>query len=96
MIDKMREEFEAWFKAEAKNVVLTDTIKDSNGNYYFAETRLLWQAWQASRAAVVIKFTDAPYFCPSKTEIEQASDNGYADALSMVKQAITEAGVKYE
>lgn len=43
--------FEQWFKDVASKVVMADTIKAPNGEYYFAETRLLWQCWLASSEA---------------------------------------------
>lgn len=50
----MQEEFEQWFNEIGRLAVLADTLKDAPGNYYFAETRLLWSAWQASRHALAV------------------------------------------
>lgn len=82
MSDLRRDKFEVWFYKE---------LSASSGAEHLA-----WQAWQAAIESVVIEFTEEPYFCPSKTEVEQASDKGYSDALEMVKKAITDAGVKYK
>lgn len=43
MTDKMREEFEAWFRAE-------------NESTLYCESQ--WRAWQASRAALVVEMPE--------------------------------------
>jgi len=48
MSDKMREEFEAWW-VRSGNLV----VKELDGEYSFQHMRYAWQAWQASRAAMV-------------------------------------------
>lgn len=49
--NKMREEFEMW--AEKENKWLID--RDSFGNYVYGFVRDSWNAWQASRQAVVVE-----------------------------------------
>jgi len=62
------EEFEAWW---------TENCDD-----YSLSTKLIsWQAWQASRAALVVQFPRTPYFDIAEIEVECALDK---------------AGVKYE
>lgn len=59
-MDKMREEFEAWCdeqgyasdKYSADDCV--DKYKHLAGVYVISDTRLLWEAWEASRAALCI------------------------------------------
>lgn len=82
-MDKCREQFEEWFNSVAKNAVLADTIKDDNGNYYFAETRLLWQAWQASRQALVVSLPDA-------------SNDGEESLMLVVYKELEEHGISYK
>ena len=54
-MDRIREEFEAWFYSEIDgNSVLED---------------LCWQAWQASRAALVVELPKENYH--SNTEYEE-------------------------
>ena len=73
---KMRESFEAWAKQQGRSV---GTI---NGITYFDPfVSGLWQGWQASRAAIVLRESTGGY-------IAGEYGNGYADALHEVKQAI--------
>ena len=48
MSDKMRDEFEAWYKG-----IGSLDCREADGNYSFQHTRYAWKAWQASRAAMV-------------------------------------------
>lgn len=59
-MDKMREEFEAWAKNEGYYI---DTIDDyltaeidglPAGSYRSYEARVSWQAWKASREAILV------------------------------------------
>ena len=83
-MDKMREEFESWFNEIGKLVVLADTLKDGAGNYYFAETRLLWECWQASRQALVVELP------PQHSTAYRAYDG------VELRYALKEAGIKYK
>lgn len=50
-MDKMREEFEAWFFGEFKYRPLSR----EDGSYITVSARSSWLGWQASRASVCVK-----------------------------------------
>ena len=52
MMDKSREQFEAWAKSKWDGELGS---KDEYGDYYFEPVQLQWEGWQASRAAVEIE-----------------------------------------
>lgn len=56
-MDKLREEFEEWFN---KEMVLH--ISTSNETV----VRLMWKAWQASRASIVVDFDEPPFYAVKK------------------------------
>ena len=58
-MDKMREEFEAWFSAEDGAL----PQQDGDGGYYYTPANDMWQAWQASRATLCVKLPDSVDFC---------------------------------
>ena len=91
----MRKEFEEWFNEVGKLAVLADTSKDGAGNYYFAETRLLWGCWQASRQALVVelpKVHDEPY----ADDYTRAFIDGKKSILEEVHDALDKAGASYK
>jgi len=78
-MDKIREEFEAWFKsAHTKNTQRIDE------EYVHGATERLWQAWQASRAAIKVEL-------PPEHEQAYGAYDG-AELRYMLKQA----GISYE
>ena len=90
-MDKMREEFEVWMMSSGKtNFSKIDDI------YASSDTFFMWQAWQASRAALVVQFTTETYFSPCKTDLELAHDDGFNSAMNSVKAELDRVGVKYE
>ena len=52
MSEKMREDFELWLNDSGQL-----SLKEDDGEYSFQHTRLAWQAWQASRAAMVTELS---------------------------------------
>lgn len=75
MSDKMREEFEAWYKKRYGS--------REHSAWAHAELADSWEAWQASRAALVV-------------ELPPMTNNGYDGFYPAygVKKAIHAAGVK--
>jgi len=73
MSEKMREEFNEWY---GKSWVPYSTKDD------------MWQAWQASRAALVVEL-------PSDISGEYYAD-GWNAALMCVEERLKEAGVAYK
>lgn len=53
MSDKMRDEFEAWAKNNSISIDVFADGEQSAGEYYLLEAHCAWQAWRASRAAMV-------------------------------------------
>ena len=53
-MDKMREEFESWAKSEGICLANWYDI----GQYADTRARYSWQAWQASRTALVVELPD--------------------------------------
>lgn len=83
-LEKMREEFEAW----AKNhwFLCSEGPKQiESGKYLSAELQTAWEAWQASRAAVVVEL-------PEPAPLGDCSPPGLE--YSEVVEAIEAAGVK--
>lgn len=87
MSDKMREEFEAWVKSmwPAQDLKrFSVNFKENEGEYTGFTVQHCWEAWQASRAAVVIDL-DKPW----QTNVgAMMTPNG-------VKFSIEAAGLKY-
>jgi len=78
----MRESFEAW-EDNAGNATPNIRCKLKGFEHEYADTAKQdrWQAWKASRAAIVLPESTGGY-------IAGEYGNGYADALHEVKQAI--------
>lgn len=59
MTEKIRAEFEAWaIKAKCQHGVPYFVMKDDSGMYIDHGANIAWQAWQASRAALVVELPD--------------------------------------
>lgn len=56
MTDKAREEFEAWLKQANRSCA---SARNDSGGYHHYGTQSCWEAWQASRAAIVIELPAA-------------------------------------
>ncbi len=75
-MDKMREEFEGWVRRRGGDVMKRDR------DYISSMTREWWQAWQASRQALVVKLHKPQY----------GVDYGYE--IHEVRQLLSDAGIK--
>ena len=79
MSEKMREEFEGWVKSFIGESWLTkDKLRD--GEYSDDGTQFMWDAWQASRASLVVEL-------PEKAALMSASS---------VYSSLDDAGVSYK
>lgn len=78
MSDKMREEFEVWALNRGYNI-----NTDEHGDYISVACWSSFEAWKASRAALVVDLSK----CEKWNCLYIASE---------VHEAITSAGVKYE
>lgn len=79
--DKMRDEFDAW----ARDNAMLLFVKVATGKYSSEKTELAWQAWQASRAALVIELPPQWY--------DAREDGDIMDANAVIA-AIEAAGVR--
>lgn len=79
-MDKMREEFDAWFKAEKASLV--------DVKYQFLTKEIMFEGWQASRAALCVEL-------PEKMNPEVLSlwDIGFNEGIESAIECIKEAGV---
>ncbi|MEQ7920228.1 hypothetical protein ABQX22_13620 [Xanthomonas sp. WHRI 1810A] len=79
---KMRQEFEAWAKP---HLIYGDDSEDvegfrlemESGYYVWTETQAAWEAWQASRAGLVIELPPAPSV---PEDSEEGIDDSHMDA----------------
>lgn len=93
MSDKIREEFEAWAVNHKNhhNLPVFVFYKDHNGEYVDIQAKLAWQAWQASRAALVAELPVVNVY-----ETGDVGANHKAYDCEEVKDAIDKAGVSYK
>lgn len=85
-MDKMREDFENWAVSTKDHFgVPFFTIKNANGKYVDHGTEISWQAWQASRQALVVELPKLLFNC----EIDAID---YVDTVKAIKSA----GIKYK
>ena len=81
MSEKMREEFELWAQHELGYCAGAKT----DGTYCIAKINDMWQAWQASRAALVVELPDSTGCGPA-----------YHEAICDVTCSLDDAGVGYK
>lgn len=81
---EMQKQFEEWARSVSHNMVPGGNLDRSYLSY---ETQIAYEAWVASRAAVVVK-TDT-----MKDPSYEATGMVYLDA---VEQVLDEAGIRYE
>lgn len=91
MSEKMREEFHEWCDSQGfasdryEMCDLGEKYKHLCGEYVIPGSRLMWIAWQASRAALVVELPGA-IWCSL----------AYHEAINDVKEALDDAGVGYK
>ena len=73
MTDKMREEFEAWFTKTQEHEYCSENVK-----------RIMLDAWQASRAALVVELPKA------------RCDIDYGYELNDIQNLLTDSGISYK
>lgn len=87
-MDKMREEFEAWFEADSMPLESNWFKKDDDDDYDHMPTYYAWRAWQASRAALCIELPKTPSFSAS-----DEPDLAFEEGVDVMKDLIEAAGV---
>lgn len=90
--DKMRAEFEEWIQSNGGDIRL-------NGEYVSNVTDCAWQAWQASRAALVVELPVSVcrthvFEIPWTSEAGMEHDEYYE--IEDIKSALDAAGVSYK
>ena len=87
MSEKMRDDFEKW--AQYEHGYCAGTRQD--GTYYVTKINDMWQAWQASRAALVVEL-------PGEVVCERVEYyyDGWNDAAAEARLALDEAGIKHK
>lgn len=90
MGEKMRDGFESWCLANGYTLRPAETSCGIiiEGDYGHPTVQIAWQAWQASRAALVVEL-------PSDINGEYYAD-GWNAALMCVEGMLEEAGVSYK
>lgn len=85
MSDKMREEFESWYGSRHGDRKIKSL--EIFWEYDFTSTQCMWQAWQASRAALVVELPEVAW-----------ADNLGQECMLLdeVTSMLDKAGVKYE
>ncbi|WP_288082197.1 hypothetical protein, partial [Pseudomonas sp.] len=87
--EKMREGFEAWLESRLGERSAIVRVDDG---YLHLETEVAWQAWQASRAAVVIELPEERKTNQSHAE-DRAEAFGFNDGIERCREVIEAAGV---
>ncbi len=82
-MDKIREEFERW----ASSVGFIDMLKHDEYGYQDHSVQAAWDAWQASRAYLIIEL-------PLKSTFDDEESDGYNEAIDDCKKAIRSAGIE--
>ena len=87
MSEKMRDGFESWCLANGYTLrpAETNCVIIIDGDYGHPTVQIAWQAWQASRAALVVELPGA-IWCSL----------AYHEAINDVKKALDDAGVSYK
>ena len=90
MSERMRDGFESWCLANGYTLRPAETNCGIiiEGDYGHPTVQIAWQAWQASRAALVVEL-------PSDINGEYYAD-GWNAALMCVEGMLEEAGVSYK
>lgn len=85
-VDKSREQFEAEM-AKLGDCVDMRRAKNGDEDYMEWDVRLAWKMWQASRAAIEIEL-------PDSTEFDGPDMSGAQQAISQIRETLTETGIK--
>ena len=87
-----RKQFEKWAVTTKDKFGLPFfTIKDESGKYVDHAAEISWQAWQASRAAIVVKLPNLFDASP-----DGATYYDYMYRKSEMEKALDDVGVDYE
>ena len=87
-MDKVREEFEAWYSDKFK--YSDNTLVKNDETYLSPFTDGLWSAWKASREYVVVEL---PNPCQGVYDLRS---EGFNDCYGLVVDYLENQGVRYE
>ena len=85
MSEKMMDEFKGWAYKSGYDIDDAQESADDEKFFVCYDTEACWQAWQASRAALVVELPGA-IWCSL----------AYHEAINDVKGALDDAGVSYK
>ena len=93
MSEKMRDGFESWCLANGYTLIPAETNCGIiiEGAYGHPRVQLAWQAWKASRAALVVELPELKSFNAS-----DEPDFAYEVAIDDIKCALGDAGVSHK
>ena len=87
-MDKMREEYEAWFCSTMPYKIAKESwfaVMD-DGDYIITDVQAGWAGWKASRAALCVELPDS----------ERSVDCGDVLYRSDVEEALDAAGIRHK
>ncbi|EOC1186514.1 hypothetical protein AAAW61_003781 [Cronobacter sakazakii] len=94
-MDKSREQFQSWWEEWFGEAPLTPWNELWCGDGYSAEDiDHMWEAWQASRAAVEIELPKYHEYTSQDTTRAQAEKSAYNSGIYDSAEAIRAAGLK--
>lgn len=102
MSEKIRDEFEAWFYGESGlkckfdshgDAYVTEPSRTTGDTIVNSSCCIAWQAWQASRAALVVELPDSLEH--TSAWYDYASD-AFEETIESVKCALDEADINYK
>lgn len=82
--EESRKQFEEWFRSKHEGQMIT-----KGRGYSDPITQLMWQAWQASRAGIVV---DTPQLCGDGENDSEYTD-GYNDGITATEKTIRSIGL---
>lgn len=97
-MDKMREEFEAWFCSTIPYPIAKESwfaIMDG-GDYIITDVQAAWAGWKASREALCVELPEREVAGKYADDFEDGHESGFNDALSDCRVALKKAGVSYK
>jgi len=92
--NKMRAEFEEWINQS--EVFKNPEWLEDVGQYNYTSTQIMWEAWQASRAALVVELPEEPEDLWGAMPYDRGQVDGMIVMLDDCKSSLDVAGVKYK
>ena len=92
MSDKQRAEFEKWASQHEYDLTWSDAIDC----YAIMRTRVVFDAWQAAIASVVVELPELEGVDGECENFNNGFYAGYQDCMDDIKKSIELAGIRYE